>query len=209
MDAWQGETDVRAPGPGSPGCDRCGHRDPPGSSFCSSCGSSLTGPNGTGSDRATSGEPERETEPAARRQVMAGFSWIEKIVALCTAIVGLLLALPTVVGILPCEWRGSCPIEQLIEVTGYDGEAEWVELTNVGADPVDLTRWEVRDRAGHTYQFLGPVVPPGASVVLHTGHGDDTDTDVYWGRDDHVFDDGTEQVVVVSPDRCEVDSYVH
>ena len=84
-----------------------------------------------------------------------------------------------------------------------------MELTNVGADPVDLTRWEVSDSAGHTYQFMGPTLDPGASVVLHTGHGIDTISDVYWGRDDQVWNDGTEQVVVVSPDRREVDTYIH
>lgn len=111
---------------------------------------------------------------------------------------------------LPCDfmWKDSCPIEQLIEVTGYHGVDEWVELTNTGADPVDLARWEVRDRAGHAYRFMGFTLEPGASVVLHTGHGEDSATDVYWNRDDHVFNDDTEQVVVIDADGDQVDSYI-
>lgn len=136
-----------------------------------------------------------------------GLSKIKKVISVSAALVALGLATVQLYQQAPCSWTQSCPAEQEIRVTGYNGAEEWVQLTNTGGDPVDLTRWEVRDAAGHGYEFMDVLLAPGDSVVLHTGHGEDGQTDVYWGRNDNVWDDGTEQVVVISPQRCEVDTY--
>lgn len=60
---------------------------------------------------------------------------------------------------------------------------EWVELTNRNDEPVDLTGYRLEDRSGHGFEFPdGFILEPGASVKVRTGEGEDTATDLHWGR---------------------------
>lgn len=74
---------------------------------------------------------------------------------------------------------------------GYADEDEWVEIANPGMASQDFTFWTLVDEENNTYSFAeGFVLLPGASVLVHTGQGNDTESDLYWGRDDFVWDDG-------------------
>lgn len=67
---------------------------------------------------------------------------------------------------------------------------EWVTVTNTGA-AADLSGWTIADEAGNTYAFSsGFTLGPGASMTLHTGTGADTGRDLYWGRAQHVWNNG-------------------
>lgn len=59
---------------------------------------------------------------------------------------------------------------------------EWVEVVNTGGRPVDLTGWGVQDEsASHRYEFPdGFRLAPGAGVLVRTGCGRDTATDLHW-----------------------------
>jgi micrococcal nuclease len=58
---------------------------------------------------------------------------------------------------------------------------EWVRFTNIGAAPIDLDGWTVRDESStHRYTFTDLVVPPSGSVTLRTGCGTDTPTERFW-----------------------------
>lgn len=59
---------------------------------------------------------------------------------------------------------------------------EWIEVRNTGERPVDLTGWGVQDEsASHRYQFPdGFRLAAGAGVLLRTGCGRDTATDLHW-----------------------------
>jgi micrococcal nuclease len=59
---------------------------------------------------------------------------------------------------------------------------EWVEVVNTGGRPVDLTGWGVQDEsASHRYGFPeGFRLAPGAGVLLRTGCGADTATELHW-----------------------------
>lgn len=68
---------------------------------------------------------------------------------------------------------------------GNDNEnlnGEWIELTNRSAADLDLTGWVVRDEsASHRFSFPeGYVLDAGATVRLHTGCGEPTDSSLYW-----------------------------
>jgi micrococcal nuclease len=59
---------------------------------------------------------------------------------------------------------------------------EWIEISNVGAAPVDLTGWAVKDESS-TNRYLFPPgfeVNPGVTVRLHSGCGADSATALYW-----------------------------
>ncbi len=80
-----------------------------------------------------------------------------------------------------------------MNITGlsYADEDEWLEVVNPGMASQDITFWTLEDENNNTYSFSeGFVLLPGAIVKVHTGQGNDTETDLYWGRDDFVWDDG-------------------
>jgi len=82
----------------------------------------------------------------------------------------------------------------------YNLNDEYVILKNNGVESVDLTGWILKDEAGHTFKFPSFILEAGATVTIHTGSGEDTQTDLYWGsgraiwNNDHdtvyLYDDG-------------------
>jgi hypothetical protein len=86
-----------------------------------------------------------------------------------------------------------------------DPTAEYVCLVNGDDEPVDLTAWTLTDSAGHRFAFPQLELAPGARVRVHTGVGESTNTDVYWGRDAAVWNDGTDSIVLANADGDIVD----
>ena len=87
------------------------------------------------------------------------------------------------------------------DAEGNDGQnvnGEWVDVTNLGVNPVDLSGWWVRDAAyrgykAHGYTFpAGTVVAPGDRVRLKIGHGTDGGGVLYWGLSIPIFANVTE-----------------
>ncbi|WP_127499929.1 lamin tail domain-containing protein [Actinoplanes solisilvae] len=65
---------------------------------------------------------------------------------------------------------------------------EWISVVNTGVQPVNLRRWTVRDDAGKTFTFGGLTLRGnGARVVLHTGKGRPSTTDVFWNSGNYVW----------------------
>ncbi|MFC9131894.1 lamin tail domain-containing protein [Streptomyces sp. NPDC057099] len=65
---------------------------------------------------------------------------------------------------------------------------EWVEVTNTGRRTVNLDGWTLKDEDGRTYTFDHYRLEGRATVRIHTGHGRDTDTDLYQDRRRYVWD---------------------
>ena len=85
------------------------------------------------------------------------------------------------------------------DAEGNDNENlndEYVTLTNRGDEPASLEGWTVTDESGKTYEFGDVTLEAGASVTLHSGRGADTASDVYWGRDSAVWNNGGDTVTV-------------
>jgi len=63
-----------------------------------------------------------------------------------------------------------------------DPNAETATLANGGGGPVDLSGWVLKDTSSsHRFTFPeGFVLAAGAQVVVHTGCGADTATDLHW-----------------------------
>lgn len=70
---------------------------------------------------------------------------------------------------------------------------EWVDITNLGAVPVPLGGWWVRDAAYRGYKAHGYVIPagttvePGATLRIHVGNGNNTANRLYWGLSANIF----------------------
>jgi len=74
---------------------------------------------------------------------------------------------------------------------------EYIVFSNVGDEALDLSGWTVRDDVGKTYTFPADfVLKTGASVRLHTGSGTDTQTDLYWGASQPVWNNDGDTVIV-------------
>jgi micrococcal nuclease len=85
------------------------------------------------------------------------------------------------------------------DAEGNDNENlddEYVTLENTGDSDLSLSGWTVSDEAGKTYTFGDVTLAPGETVTLHTGSGSDTASDVYWGRDGAVWNNGGDTVTV-------------
>lgn len=87
---------------------------------------------------------------------------------------------------------------------GGDAEhlaAEYVEFTNDGDAALDLTGHTVTDSEGWEFHFPdGFTLDAGASVRLHTGGGEWTDADLYWGLDTPVWGNEGDTIRVTDAD---------
>lgn len=95
-------------------------------------------------------------------------------------------------------------VEINADAEGRDGENltdEYVVLENAGDATVDLSGWTVVDEAGHTYTIPdGVSLAPGERVTVHTGSGENTATDLYWGAGSPVWNNGGDTVLIRDAD---------
>jgi len=64
---------------------------------------------------------------------------------------------------------------------------EYVVFYNNGSQAFEMTDWTIRDESNSQYTFPVFTLEPSANVTLYTGSGEDTDTDLYWGMRDPVW----------------------
>ncbi|RLI75822.1 nuclease, partial [Archaeoglobales archaeon] len=57
---------------------------------------------------------------------------------------------------------------------------EYVVLENRGGS-INMQGWSLSDEANHRYTFPYFILEQGNAVVIHTGYGTDSQTDLYWG----------------------------
>lgn len=75
-----------------------------------------------------------------------------------------------------------------LAITGLDLENETFTITSSEPEPVNLTAWTITDEGTrNTYVFPLFILDAGADVTVHTGPGNDTATDLYWGRESPVW----------------------
>jgi endonuclease YncB( thermonuclease family) len=74
------------------------------------------------------------------------------------------------------------------DLTGPNGE--WARIKNLDpVNPLPLGGWWLRDSDLRQYTFPDyAVVQPGGTLTVHVGRGEDTESDLYWGLRDPVFD---------------------
>ena len=61
--------------------------------------------------------------------------------------------------------------------------AEYVVVHNTAAKAKNIRGWFIREKKlKHTFTFPGFTLCGGCSVKIHSGHGTNTATDLYWGR---------------------------
>ena len=75
-----------------------------------------------------------------------------------------------------------------VYIADLDLQEEWVAVANGDPAAVNLTGWTIADEGTrNTYTFPLFTLSPGADVTVHSGAGNDTATDLYWGRSSAVW----------------------
>ena len=70
---------------------------------------------------------------------------------------------------------------------GHDFKGEFVRLENQGSVPIQLTDWTLEDSAHNRFTFPACTLAPGEYIRVWTGIGQDTLTDLHWGRTQGVW----------------------
>lgn len=87
-----------------------------------------------------------------------------------------------------------------ISIAGLDLRDEEVTISNAEPAAVNLTGWTVTDEGSrNTYTFPVFILAPGADVTIHTGPGNDTATDLYWGRETPVWNNDGDLATLADP----------
>jgi micrococcal nuclease len=93
-------------------------------------------------------------------------------------------------------------VEIHADASGNDHENlndEYLVLKNTGNSDIDLSGWTVSDEAGHTYRFpTGFTLGPNDRVTLYTGAGTDTETELYWGSESAVWNNGGDTIIITN-----------
>jgi micrococcal nuclease len=115
-------------------------------------------------------------------------------------------------------WKSTDGTDAAIRITAlaYDApgsdsanpNGEWIELSNAGDAPVDLSGYLLKDAGPHAYVF-GPVaLAPGARVRIYSGQGTDTERELYWGLvEDAVWNNDGDVAYLYDDTGAFVDSY--
>jgi hypothetical protein len=85
---------------------------------------------------------------------------------------------------------------------------EYVAFTNDGDEPLDLTGYTIRDTQGTAFDVPdGFTLGTNETFRLHTGTGDRTESDLYWRRDQTVWNNDGDTVIVIDSDADTVLEY--
>ena len=88
-----------------------------------------------------------------------------------------------------------------------DPTHEHVCVQNHDTIAADLSNWSIQDLIGHTYTFPEFALNPAMHVRIHTGTGENTATDLYWGRGNAVWNNTGDTVYLYDDARSLVDEY--
>ncbi|MDO9128425.1 MAG: lamin tail domain-containing protein [Anaerolineales bacterium] len=83
---------------------------------------------------------------------------------------------------VPSPIAGEIKIDFISIIGAGITESEVVVIENKGDDPVVLTGWYLKGDKGNAYTFPQLTLYKGGTLMVHTAHGADTPTDLYWGR---------------------------
>jgi hypothetical protein len=105
---------------------------------------------------------------------------------------------PTLAVTLAPTPSGQALIEIGAVVGATDPELEYVLLRRVGEGDLNLAGWTLTDEQGNVFTFPSQpalVLFAGGAVQVYTRAGADTPTEMYWNREDPVWEPG-EQIVL-------------
>jgi LysM repeat protein len=96
---------------------------------------------------------------------------------------------PTLAPVLTPE-GAAVPVVIESVTTAEKADGEYVTISNKGSKGVGLEGWTLEDGHGHAFTFPNLFLWRSGTVLVHTGQGTDSATDLYWGLADPVWQQG-------------------
>ncbi len=95
-----------------------------------------------------------------------------------------------------------------VAITNASWVDEWVEISNLGESAQDMTGWTLKDEQDHTYDFPDDfVIASGGAVMVHTGVGDDSATDLYWNMGNPIWNNADDVATLMDGEGKVVSQY--
>jgi micrococcal nuclease len=90
----------------------------------------------------------------------------------------------------------------------HNPNGEWVRITNEGSEAIALGGFRLKDAANHIYTFPTLSIPAGQSLLVFSGSGQDTQSELYWGlHDDSVWNNSGDTAYLRDAEGQLVDTY--
>ena len=84
-----------------------------------------------------------------------------------------------------------------IEITDLEGDPpgddvlrEYVVIENQGTANENMTGWKLKNEENDTFRFPVFILKAGSGVTVWTREGTNTETDLYWGSERAIWDNG-------------------
>lgn len=91
-----------------------------------------------------------------------------------------------------------------------DVNGETVTVRNDGLATADLTRWTLADSSGkNVFTFPAYSLAPGGVVVIHSGRGSPSGTDLYWGKTVGIWNDRGETATLRDASGAVISTYTY
>jgi hypothetical protein len=88
--------------------------------------------------------------------------------------------------------QAKIPVEIVSVIGAGTLNAEWVVVSYKGDDQINLANWELRDGDRNVFVFPQLILHPNGAVQVHTASGTNTVIDLYWGKNNPVWESGEE-----------------
>ena len=82
---------------------------------------------------------------------------------------------------------------------------EWVATKNFGQQTHQLGGWTLRDTSGQVFHFPQFRLRPNTTVTVHTGDGQRTRHDLYWGKENYVWNNTDDRATLHNQDGSLID----
>lgn len=90
---------------------------------------------------------------------------------------------------------------------GDEVQGEYVVIKNTGSSALDMMNWTLRDLANHVYAFPTFTLAVGAEVRIWTGSGTNNSGNLYWGREQAVWNNEGDTASLRNAQGVEVSRY--
>jgi hypothetical protein len=91
-----------------------------------------------------------------------------------------------------------------------DVNGETVTISNDGLATIDITHWTLSDTSGlNLFTFPSLTLPPGGMVVIHSGVGNSTATDLYFGKKKSIWKDAGDTATLRDATGAVVSTYAY
>lgn len=103
-------------------------------------------------------------------------------------------------------------VEVMADAPGADNEnlnGEWVEIENVGDEPVRLAGFTLSDTSNTEFVFPNVMLEPGKRLRVYTGSGTPSKDALYWGSPSPIWNNNGDVAYLRAPDGTLVDFFAY